>query len=135
MKRYFRWRVRKWFTKADTPKTTHANSNSNVTVCKSRMWTHFKKRVNCMYLVLLVFDDVFSYSTACSLSLAFSSSRRFMAWITAISLISLFWFLASNSSLAGTGRNKTSIALIIADSACPSQLTIKELLKEYSRFT
>jgi len=53
-----------------------------------------------MYWVLLVFEDVFSpYSTACALS----SSCRFMAWITAISLASFFWFLASNSNLA---RNK-----------------------------
>lgn len=40
--------------------------------------------------------------TAWGLSLVFSSSFRFMAWITAISLASFFWFLASNSNLNQT---------------------------------
>lgn len=41
-------------------------------------------------------------STACGLSFVFSSSFRFIAWITAISLASFFWFRASNSNLNQT---------------------------------
>lgn len=53
-------------------------------------------------------------STACGLSLVFSSSFRFIAWITAISLASFFWFRASNSNLnqsAKATEDKTNFVI------------------------
>lgn len=49
-------------------------------------------------------DAPYCTARACSRSFIFSSSRRFMAWIIAISFASFCWFLASKCSLGHISR-------------------------------
>lgn len=75
-------------------------------------------------------------STACGLSFVFSSSFRFIAWITAISLASFFWFRASNSNLnqtMGVTEHKTNFLIQHKPNSVRSFHSEKTRVEEYTR--
>lgn len=88
----------------------------NAALGQERVWTHSMYKSVEFFFLFFSFFHLYKLDESCvhgaclgpllitawGLSLVFSSSFRFMAWITAISLASFFWFLASNSNLNQT---------------------------------